>query len=158
VGLASPFCIGRLLRSVFVAVVNWVLVSLDPIKCWSVWVTSHTSWHFQSALGFMMSFMLDCSSRFMGSLLWWYRTCLRCSMAGQCRSRQQCLRGALLEDSMSSWFSGRELRQRRRRGFLEEFQRLFPKFQLEDELLLQGRRDVMVGLQYRRRNKISQES
>jgi len=41
---------------------------------------------------------------------------------------------------------------------LEEFQRLFPKFQLEDELLLQGRRDVMVGLQYRRRNKISQES
>ena len=41
---------------------------------------------------------------------------------------------------------------------LEEFQRLFPKFQLEDELLLQGGRDVMVGLKYKRRNKISQES
>ena len=36
---------------------------------------------------------------------------------------------------------------------LEEFQHLFPKFQLEDELLVQGGRDVMVGLQYKRRNK-----
>ena len=36
---------------------------------------------------------------------------------------------------------------------LVEFQQLFPKFQLEDELLVQGGRDVMVGLQYKRRNK-----
>jgi len=34
---------------------------------------------------------------------------------------------------------------------LDEFQRLFPKFQLEDELLLQEGRDVMVGLTYKRR-------
>ena len=35
----------------------------------------------------------------------------------------------------------------------DEFQHLFPKFQLEDELLVQGGRDVMVGLQYRRRTR-----
>jgi len=40
----------------------------------------------------------------------------------------------------------------------DEFQRLFPKFQLEDELLLQEGRDVMVGLRYSRRSKSRKES
>jgi hypothetical protein len=34
---------------------------------------------------------------------------------------------------------------------LEEFRRLYPAFQLEDELLIQGGRDVMWGLSYKRR-------
>ena len=41
---------------------------------------------------------------------------------------------------------------------LAEFRELFPKFQLEDELLIQEGRDVMVGLQYSRRKKIAKES
>jgi hypothetical protein len=36
---------------------------------------------------------------------------------------------------------------------LDEFRRLYPRFQLEDALNLQGGRDVMVGLQYSRRAK-----
>jgi hypothetical protein len=36
---------------------------------------------------------------------------------------------------------------------LDEFQQQFPKFQLEDELLLRGGRDAMWGLQFSRRNK-----
>jgi len=39
---------------------------------------------------------------------------------------------------------------------LEEFQAQFPMFQLEDELLLQGGRDVMWGLRYGRRNRKGQ--
>jgi hypothetical protein len=36
---------------------------------------------------------------------------------------------------------------------LEEFQKLYPDFQLEDELLVEGGRDVMLGVQYTRRNR-----
>jgi len=39
---------------------------------------------------------------------------------------------------------------------LEEFKRQFPAFQLEDELLLQGGRDVMWGIQFSRRNRKAQ--
>ena len=39
---------------------------------------------------------------------------------------------------------------------LEEFKTQFPAFQLEDELLLQGGRDVMWGLRYGRRNRKGQ--
>jgi len=39
---------------------------------------------------------------------------------------------------------------------LEEFQAHFSTFQLEDELLLQGGRDVMWGLRYGRRNRKGQ--
>jgi hypothetical protein len=35
---------------------------------------------------------------------------------------------------------------------LEEFYKLYPDFQLEDELLMEGGRDVMLGVQYTRRN------
>jgi hypothetical protein len=34
-----------------------------------------------------------------------------------------------------------------------EFKELYPLIQLEDELLLQGGRDVMVGLTYQRKKK-----
>jgi hypothetical protein len=36
---------------------------------------------------------------------------------------------------------------------LEELQKLYPDFQLEDELLVEGGRDVMLGVQYTRRNQ-----
>jgi hypothetical protein len=36
---------------------------------------------------------------------------------------------------------------------LEEFRQVYPDFQLEDELLLQEGRDVMVGIKYSRRNR-----
>jgi hypothetical protein len=36
---------------------------------------------------------------------------------------------------------------------LDEFRSLFPAFQLEDELIVQGRRDVMWGLKYERRGR-----
>jgi hypothetical protein len=36
---------------------------------------------------------------------------------------------------------------------LDEFQKLHPDFKLEDELVQQEGRDVMVGLQYCRRGK-----
>jgi len=36
---------------------------------------------------------------------------------------------------------------------LDDFRRLYPDFQLEDELLLQGGRDVMTGRVYQRRAK-----
>jgi hypothetical protein len=36
---------------------------------------------------------------------------------------------------------------------LEEFCQLYTDFQLEDELLLQEERDVMVGIKYSRRNR-----
>jgi hypothetical protein len=36
---------------------------------------------------------------------------------------------------------------------LEEFHKLYPDFQLEDELLMEGGRDVMLGVQYTRRNQ-----
>jgi hypothetical protein len=36
---------------------------------------------------------------------------------------------------------------------LEEFRRLFPAFQLEDELLFQGGRDVMWGIPFSRRKR-----
>jgi hypothetical protein len=36
---------------------------------------------------------------------------------------------------------------------LDEFRSLFPSFQLEDELIVQGRRDVMWGLKYERRGR-----
>jgi len=39
---------------------------------------------------------------------------------------------------------------------LDDFREQFPSFQLEDELLLQGGRDVMWGLGYSRRNKRQQ--
>jgi len=39
---------------------------------------------------------------------------------------------------------------------LEEFKRQFPAFQLEDELLLQGGRDVMWGIQFSRHNRKAQ--
>ena len=39
---------------------------------------------------------------------------------------------------------------------LDEFQQQFPKFQLEDELLLQGGRDVMHGKVYERCKKRTQ--
>ena len=39
---------------------------------------------------------------------------------------------------------------------LEEFKSQFPAFQLEDELLLQGGRDVMWGIQFSRRNRKAQ--
>ena len=39
---------------------------------------------------------------------------------------------------------------------LDEFRERFPHFQLEDELLLQGGRDVMWGLGYSRRNRRQQ--
>jgi len=43
---------------------------------------------------------------------------------------------------------------------LDDFKRLYPDYQLEDELLLQGGRDVMTGKTYQRRNKrvVPQES
>jgi len=34
---------------------------------------------------------------------------------------------------------------------VEPFQKLYPKFQLEDELILQAGRDVMIGKTYTRR-------
>jgi hypothetical protein len=36
---------------------------------------------------------------------------------------------------------------------LDEVQKLYPDFKLKDELVQQGGRDVMVGLQYRQRGK-----
>jgi hypothetical protein len=36
---------------------------------------------------------------------------------------------------------------------LDEFQKLYPTIKLEDELVQQEGRDVMVGLQYRRHRK-----
>jgi hypothetical protein len=36
---------------------------------------------------------------------------------------------------------------------LEEFHKLYPDFHLEDELLMEGGRDVMLGVQYTRRNQ-----
>jgi hypothetical protein len=36
---------------------------------------------------------------------------------------------------------------------LEEFRRVYPTFQLADELCLQGRRDVMYGIRYSRCSK-----
>jgi hypothetical protein len=39
---------------------------------------------------------------------------------------------------------------------LEEFKRLYPDFQLEDELIVQGGRDVMWGIPYVRRKKKAQ--
>jgi len=39
---------------------------------------------------------------------------------------------------------------------LEDFKRLYPDFQLEDELLLQGGRDVMTGKTYQRRGRNKQ--
>jgi hypothetical protein len=36
---------------------------------------------------------------------------------------------------------------------LDEFQKLYPTIKLEDKLVQQEGRDVMVGLQYRRRRK-----
>uniref|UniRef100_A0A0A9CM28 Integrase catalytic domain-containing protein n=1 Tax=Arundo donax TaxID=35708 RepID=A0A0A9CM28_ARUDO len=39
---------------------------------------------------------------------------------------------------------------------LEEFRHLYPEFQLEDELLLQGGRDVMTGIKYFRRKERQQ--
>jgi hypothetical protein len=36
---------------------------------------------------------------------------------------------------------------------LDELCRLYPSFQLEDELVIEGGRDVMWGLTYRRRKK-----
>jgi transcriptional regulator GlxA family with amidase domain len=38
---------------------------------------------------------------------------------------------------------------------LQEFQDLYPDFQLEDELFLQAGRDVMTGVQYTRRRRTS---
>jgi hypothetical protein len=38
---------------------------------------------------------------------------------------------------------------------LDEFKAAFPAFQLEDELIVDGGGDVMVGIQYGRRNKKS---
>jgi hypothetical protein len=39
---------------------------------------------------------------------------------------------------------------------LEEFQWLYPDFQLEDELIVQGGRDVMWGIPYGQRKKKAQ--
>ena len=36
---------------------------------------------------------------------------------------------------------------------VEEFRGLFPAFQLEDELFVEGGRDVMTGKVYHRRNR-----
>ena len=38
---------------------------------------------------------------------------------------------------------------------LEDFKKLFPSFQLEDELIVQGGRDVITGIQYLRRPRKS---
>ena len=40
---------------------------------------------------------------------------------------------------------------------LDDFKRLYPEFQLEDELLLQGARDVMTGQDYQCRTKRKKE-
>ena len=40
---------------------------------------------------------------------------------------------------------------------LDDFKRLYPEFQLEDELLLQGARDVMTGQVYQCRTKRKKE-
>jgi hypothetical protein len=36
---------------------------------------------------------------------------------------------------------------------VEDFKQLYPTFELEDELFLEGGRDVMVGIGYRRRRR-----
>jgi len=41
---------------------------------------------------------------------------------------------------------------------LEDFQERYPSFQLEDELLVKGGRDVMWGRQYSRRQRHQEEA